>query len=208
MKKIISSFLVLLLATLVVNVPISANSFTDVNERYTKEVQYIVEKNYANGISATKFGTSSPIKRIDAAVMIAKTMGFDQNSNAPASGLSDVPKNRAWAVNALVDAGIVSGKLGGKYGSHDFMTRAEMSKVIASAYELQANTLNIPFTDVNKTFQPYVAALVENSITSGKTPTKFGSTDNITRGEFAIFIYKADHLSTTSPIPPEVESVQ
>ncbi len=194
--------------TLVVNTPISANTFSDVNERYKKEVTYIVDKNYANGITATKFGTSDSIKRIDAAVMIAKTMGFDKNSNAPASGLSDVPESRAWAVNALVDAGVVNGKLGGKYGSHDFMTRSEMSKVIASAYELEANHLNIPFTDVNKTFRPFVAALVEHNITSGKTPTNFGGSDNITRGEFAIFIYKADHLSVTTPNPPEVESVE
>ena len=155
--------------------------------------------------TATKFGTDSPIKRIDAAVIVAKAMGFDENTKSPNAGFTDVPKNRAWAVNALANKGIISGKQPGKYGSADPMTRSEMAKVIAEAYELKVKQENIPFTDVSPRFKTSVAALVENGITQGKTNTSFGGSDNITRGEFAIFIYRADGLSKNAP--PEVEDV-
>lgn len=205
MKKIVSGLLVVSLCVLTLSTQAFSAAFTDVSDRYKAGVDYIVEMNYASGTSPTTFGTDASIKRIDAAVMVARTMGFNENTNAPASGFSDVPQDRAWAVNALVAAGIVNGKLNGKYGSNDPMTRSEMAKVIASAYGLEAKNSTIPFTDVSKTFRPYVAALVENGITSGKTATNFGGSDNIKRGEFAIFIYKADGLSK---IPPEVETVE
>ncbi len=180
-------------------------AFTDVGENYRVEVDYIVSMNYAQGISATKFGTQASIKRIDAAVMVARAIGFNENTKSPSAGFTDVPKNRVWAVNALASRGIISGKKAGTYGSEDSMTRSEMAKVIASAYGLTASIEKIPFTDVSPRFVPSVAALVENGITFGKTNSSFGGSDKIKRGEFALFIFRADSLSKIEP--PEVESV-
>lgn len=206
MRKFIPVSLIFLISIFMINTTLSsAATFTDVSDNYSTEVNHIVEMGYANGINATQFGTDLSIKRIDAAVMVAYAMGFTPNSNAPSAGFSDVPKNRAWAVNALVQEGVINGKLDGKYGANDSMTRSEMAKVLANAYSLQASDAKIPFTDVSKTFLADVAALVEHGITNGKSATQFGANDNIKRGEFAIFIYRADGLSR---IPPEVESVE
>ena len=205
MKKTISLLLSILLLSFVIQGPKSSAAFSDVGDRYKTEVDYIVANNYAQGITSTQFGTQESIKRIDAAVMVARAMGFNENSTSPSAGFTDVPKNRLWAVNALASKGVISGKSPGKYGSDDTMTRSEMAKVIASAYGLKASQDSIPFTDVSPRFISSVAALVENKITEGKSSTKFGGSDNIKRGEFAIFIYKADGLSKIEP--PEVVDV-
>ncbi len=56
--------------------------------------------------------------------------------------------------------------------------------------------LKIHFSDVEGHYVDAVKALVENEITSGKTATKFGTHDNATRGQFAVFVYKAAKVET------------
>ncbi|MDW0108859.1 S-layer homology domain-containing protein [Sporosarcina aquimarina] len=205
MKKKITAVLAAGVLTFTMFASTSEAAFSDVSSRYETEVNYLVAQKYTQGTSETTFGTQDSIKRIDAAVMVARTLGFDETSNLPDAGFSDVPKNRAWAVNALAARNVVSGKTETRFGTNDTMTRNEMAKVIASAYDMKASDSPIPFTDVNKRFAPYVSALVRNGITQGKSATTFGADDAIKRGEFAIFIYKVDGLSKIEP--PEVEEV-
>ncbi|MFC4409586.1 S-layer homology domain-containing protein [Chungangia koreensis] len=181
-------------------------AFTDVNDRYRDAVNHIVNKKYAQGQSDTQFGVSDQIKRIDAAVMIARVNGFTPDTVYPNAGFTDVPKDRQWAVNALAANGIMNGINSKTFGSYQSMTREQMAKVIALTYDLQATSYDMPFTDVLSTVKPYVAALLQSSITQGKTATTFGSKENITRGEFALFIYRAESNVTLDP--PEVISVE
>lgn len=210
MKKL--SFILSLIAVLalVISLPIfntkAAGSFTDVSGRYKEAVDHMVDRGYTKGISATQYGTDNQIMRLDAAVMIAKVLGFDESANSPSAGFTDVPKDRAWAVNALHKAGIINGKTATSFGSYQNMTRGEMAIILSSAYKLSASSDKLPFTDVSKRYTTAVAALLEAKITNGKEPAKFGTGDNITRGEFALFIFKADNLSKDMT-PPEVISV-
>jgi trimeric autotransporter adhesin len=192
-------------ATLVASAvtPAAAASFTDVSDRYKEAVDYLVEKGVTNGVSETSFGTSQEIKRADAAVMIAKLLGLD-TGNAPDAGFTDVPERARGAVNALKAAGIINGKTATTFGAEDPMTRAEMAKVIANAYKLTGEDVELPFTDVSKTFEPYVKALYKHGITTGKNATQFGSNDKVTRGEFALFTHRTE---TLEPATPEVVSV-
>ncbi|MGG3739375.1 S-layer homology domain-containing protein [Aeribacillus pallidus] len=191
-------------ATLVASAvtPAAAASFTDVSDRYKEAVDYLVEKGVTNGVSETSFGTSQEIKRADAAVMIAKLLGLD-TENAPDAGFTDVPERARGAVNALKAAGIINGKTATTFGAEDPMTRAEMAKVIANAYKLTGEDVELPFTDVSKTFEPYVKALYKHGITTGKNATQFGSNDKVTRGEFALFTHRTETLA----VEPEVVSV-
>lgn len=201
--------LVVILA-LVISLPIfntkAASSFTDVSDRYKEAVDYMVEQEYTQGINPSQYGTNNQITRLDAAVMIAKVLGFDESTNSPSAGFTDVPKNRAWAVDALHQAGVINGKTATSFGTYQNMTRGEMAIVLSAAYELAASSESIPFTDVNKRYTSAVASLVEAKITQGKNATQFGTNDNITRGEFALFIFRADNLSKDMT-PPEVISV-
>jgi trimeric autotransporter adhesin len=171
----------------------SAASFTDVPASYQTEVDFIVSQGIASGISETKFGTDLSIKRADAAVMIARALKLD-TASAPDAGFKDVPERAKGAVNALKAAGIINGKTETTFGSDEPMTRAEMAKVIALAFKLEAGNTTLPFSDVSKTFETYVKALYANNITQGVSATEFGSNKEIKRGDFAKFLYRAMNL--------------
>ena len=67
-----------------------------------------------------QFGTQTPIKRVDAAVLLANVLGLD-TENAPDAGFKDVPDRAKGAVNALKEAGITNGKSTDKFGSYNLL---------------------------------------------------------------------------------------
>ncbi|KKB40957.1 S-layer homology domain-containing protein [Bacillus thermotolerans] len=203
-KFIASSAAVALVAT-AVSPASAAFPFTDVSDRYKEAVTYLVEEDITNGITKTQFGTSSTIKRVDAAVMIAKALKLD-TTNVPDSGFTDVPDRAKAHVDALKAAGFINGKTATSFGSSQDITRGEMALILAKAYQLSGDTNDIAFTDVASRYKEAVAALVANEVTFGKTDTSFGTTDSITRGEFALFLHR---LADEAEVPaPEVTGVE
>ncbi|MGH2316977.1 S-layer homology domain-containing protein [Planococcus sp. SE5232] len=174
----------------------STSAFTDVGDRYTEAVDYVVSNNISNGLTATKFGVGESITRGDAAIMIAKATGL-MNEKAPNSGFSDVPSRGAVAVNSLKAAGVLSGVSDTKFGWDQSITRGQAAFMLAQAYDLEAGDASkLKFTDVGAKhrFATQVASLVENKITEGVTPTSFGIESSIKRGDFAIFLHRLSEL--------------
>lgn len=180
----------------------SAASFTDVAPKYKEAVDFVVSKGI-QGFDADTFGTSQNIKRVDAAVMVAKVLGLDVD-NAPASGFTDVPDRAAKYVNAIKAAGITQGKTTTKFDSQSPITRGELAIWIQKGFELQAAG-ELPFTDVSPRYEEAVKALVHNKVTNGVSATQFGVTQNAKRGDFAIFLFKA--AQAQSPEVVEVTNV-
>jgi hypothetical protein len=181
-----------LVASAVVPTALAATAFTDVSSNYTEAVDYLVTEKITEGISETLFGTTTNIKRGDAAIFIAKALGLD-TVNAPDADFTDVNSRVEGAVNAIVAAKIASGKTESTFAPDDYITRAEMAKILVNAYELKAGDTENTFTDVNSTWDGYVDALVASGVTLGLTETTFGATENVTRGQFALFIFRAEN---------------
>lgn len=181
-----------LVASAVVPTALAASSFTDVSKSYTEAVDYLVANKITEGISDTLFGTGNSIKRGDAAIFIAKALKLD-TVNAPDADFTDVNSRVEGAVNAIVAAGIASGKTESTFAPDANITRAEMAKILVNAYKLKAGDTKNTFTDVNSTWDGYVDALVESGVTLGLTETTFGATENVTRGQFALFIFRAEN---------------
>ncbi|MGM0842266.1 MAG: S-layer homology domain-containing protein [Bacillota bacterium] len=178
----------------------SAFTFKDVSVRYELAVDYLVKEHITNGLSDSEFGVTEQIKRADAAVMIARALNLE-GKEAPDAGFNDVPKRAQSAVNILKEQGIINGKTATRFGSDDTLTRGEMAIIIARAYHLKGDAA-VPFTDVNNRYMEYVKALIANDITQGKSATLFGTDQQITRGEFALFIYRSE-----SPYNPVIMKV-
>ncbi|MGM7634685.1 5'-nucleotidase C-terminal domain-containing protein [Bacillus sp. Hm123] len=173
--------------------PASAASFSDVSKDYKEAVDYLISNKITAGMTETEFGTALSIKRVDAAVMLAKALKLD-TKDVEDSGFVDVPKRARAYVNALKKAGIVEGKTATTFASNQPITRGEAALMLTKAYELKGDQTNIPFTDVSKDYKEAVGALVKHEITSGKTTTSYGTNDDIKRGEYAIFLHKLSKL--------------
>ena len=167
-----------------------AAGFNDVPAQYQTAVDYLVSKGIS-GTSATTFGTYENIKRVDAAVFVVKALGLNTET-APASGFTDVPERAVKAVNALKAAGITSGKTASTFGAQDYITRGELAIWIQKGYELQAGHEALAFADVSDRYADAVNALVSNKVTNGTSATSFGTYDNAKRGDFAIFLQRAN----------------
>ncbi|PFA67335.1 hypothetical protein CN378_10840 [Bacillus sp. AFS015802] len=178
----------------------AAASFTDVSDRYKEAVDYLVDQEITNGLTDTTFGVTDQIKRGDAAVMIARALDLDRSS-APESGFTDVPERARESVNILKQQGIINGKTDVKFGAEDTLTRGEMAIILSRAYALTGSSI-LSFTDVGDRYLDAVQAMVYNGITQGKTETQFGTQQEIMRGEFALFIYRAE-----GNVTPEVIEV-
>lgn len=163
--------------------------FQDVTSFYAPAVKYLLSRNITQGMTPTEFGIAKPIIRADAAIWLAKELGLN-TAAAPASGFSDVPSRAVGAVNALKAAGIIGGKSADRFGSYDSLTRGEIAIILQRAYDLQAGTTSSAFTDVSDRYASAVNALVAHNITNGISATRFGVSQNVTRGQLSVFLYR------------------
>lgn len=177
----------------------AASYFEDVSGHYVDPVNFLVENDITIGVSDTHFGTYNSIKRVDAAIFVAKMLGLDPEGEYMDSGFTDVNSRGKWAVDALYELDIISGKTATTFAPDAPITRNETARILAGAAGLPIDeeTKVTQFKDVNSNFAKYVQALVDAGITVGKTDSEFGAYDKVTRGELAIFLYRAaDYFST------------
>ena len=170
----------------------ASTDFKDVEGQYVPAAEFLAEKGikgYGNGI----FGTHDPITRQDAAVFLATALGLDLD-RYPDAGFTDVAPRAAKAASALKAEGITDGTSATTFGGGAEITRGQLAKWIVAAYDLKAGNAENNFSDVEGHYVESVKALVANEITSGKTATTFGTHDNATRGQFAVFVYKAAQI--------------
>ena len=174
-----------------------AAGFSDVEGNTHKEaVLNLVDKGIIKGFPDGTFKPYSSIKRGDAAVMVARTLNLLDGKNIPASGFGDlnnVNNETREAIAKLANAGIVSGFGDGSFRPNETITRAQMAKYIAQAFELPVADGITKFTDVNKNaaLAQFVDALSDAGITQGKKDGTFGYHDNLNRGDFSAMIHRA-----------------
>lgn len=192
-KAILPAGVSLMVLASAISPALAASSFSDVPKSYEQSVNYLVDQDITNGMSKTKFGVSQNIKRGDATIILAHALRLTEK-DAPSSGFVDVPTRGVVAINALKNAGIINGKSAKKFGFNELIKRGEMALMLtkASAYNLKGDKAKLRFNDVNSRYADAVAALVDNQITAGKSASEFGTDDLLKRGEYAVFMYKAE----------------
>ena len=109
---------------------------------------------------------------------------------------SDVKEGK-WYYDAVMWAfenGITSGVDETNFGVSQSCTRGQaMTFLWKSLGSPEPETEDCPFTDVKPGKYYYKAVLwaLENGITSGTSPTTFGTQDSCTRAQIVTFLYKA-----------------
>lgn len=114
-----------------------------------------------------------------------------------------------WAKDAIItlaEKKVISGKGNNMFCPNDNITREEFVKMIADAF-LKSESVDMPvvFIDVakDKWSYPYIAKAFGAGLVSGYTDTWFGATDNITRQDMAVVLYRAAVISEKSFLESE-----
>ena len=176
----------------------AALKFKDVKvgDYYYDAVMELAERGIVKGYNdgSGTYGPGNNITRGQVAVILANALDLD-TENVTDPGFKDVPKTHDYygAIAALANAGHISGYEDGTYKPGEKINRYHMALIIASAYNLDAKKVDsLPFTDVMSVYKDKIAALYENGVTAGKTPTTFGGNQKVSRGQMAVFVVAAE----------------
>ncbi|WP_052461886.1 S-layer homology domain-containing protein [Sporosarcina koreensis] len=129
------------------------------------------------------------------ATLVASAIVPVASANVSTSAFTDVPASYKDAVNFVVENNIAKGMTEKQFGISMQIKRGDVAIMIANAAGL--NNEKAPsagFTDVPKRGALAINSLKEAGVISGKTTTKFGFEDNVTRGEAALMLQKAFDL--------------
>ncbi|MEM1505900.1 S-layer homology domain-containing protein [Domibacillus sp. 8LH] len=184
--------------------PASASFIDTKGTIYEEAVDFLVEKYIAMGYQ-THFGVEQPIKRVDAAVLLAKYLELDLQ-NAPKTSFKDVPARATQAVAALKYAGIVNGKSDVYFGAADNITRGEAAIIFFRSFgyettdkvSVQPVEESSKFTDVTGRYAYAVNVLIERGIVNGKSNNRFGINEPLTRGQFALMVHRMSQYELPS----------
>ena len=112
---------------------------------------------------------------------------------------SDIDKP-TWAkvnIEALAARGIVAGVGDNKFNPYGNVTRAEFIQMLMKAFELNDSSASTTFSDVKDGAWYYnsIATAQKLGIVSGKKDGSFGVTDQITRQDMAVMLYKTAKIA-------------
>ncbi len=176
-----------------------------------EEINYLVDLGVIKGYTEngkTIFKPNAPVTRGQVAKMVVEATG-NKPLTVKKSSFSDVQVGTELSgyVERAVELGYFSAYSAGKFGPNVPLTRDEMSKVLVSAFKLNAEEfgkLTVPFTDIKPThaYYKYIAAIYYSGITKGDTTgTKYNATEVVKRSQFASFIARAKNEKYRLDLP-------
>ncbi|MBS7345520.1 MAG: S-layer homology domain-containing protein [Caryophanon sp.] len=186
------------LAASVVAVPTTeaAQIFPDVptTHGHYDTINELAERGIVKGFPDGTFKPGQSVTRGQAAKMIAGILGLD-TTNVKNPNFKDIKTDFQYygAIAALVDEGIIDGYEDGTYRPDATLTRGHMAKILNRAFKLTADTTPAPFTDIaTSEYKNDIEALYDNKVTVGTTATTYSPRQNVTRGQLASFIIRAE----------------
>ncbi len=172
---------------------VSASGFTDVKagSYYESAVEWAVGLGITTGKSDTKFAPNDTCTRAEAVTFIWRTKGCPEpKSNY--NPFTDVKEKHYFykAVIWAVENGITNGMTPTTFGPKLQCTRGQIVTFLWNAEGKPEINVKNPFTDVKEKHYFYKAVLwaVNNGITNGMSPDKFGPNKNCTRAHIVCFL--------------------
>jgi hypothetical protein len=176
---------------------VEVEPFTDVNPNFWayKEIEDLRKKGVAEALTGKQFAPNKEITRSKAARMMVKALGAENETYKEIS-FSDVKKQHSdyKFIAIAVNKGIFSGKTDGTFDPNGNLTRAQMAKILAIAFNIKVKGQH-NLKDVSNTHwaDQYVDALYSNNVTTG-TNGKFLPNSPVLRVQQAVFLYRSMQL--------------
>jgi pimeloyl-ACP methyl ester carboxylesterase len=174
-------------------------SFSDVKEGFWayEELQFAAEEGYVNGYPDGTFQPNKEVTRAQAAKLVANALGFKEEDVTDQTKFTDIPADSEFLpyVRFLKQKGIMSGYKDGTFKPNEKLTRAQMAKLLTTAFQLKGHPTK-PFKDVHNGHWAarYIDALAANGITTGKPDGTFAPNKKMTRAQAAAFLYRVLQL--------------
>ncbi|PDZ49169.1 hypothetical protein CON07_23335 [Bacillus sp. AFS094611] len=168
--------------------------FTDVPSGHWSEnsINFLNDKGIVSGYGDGIFGFGDNVTRGQVASIMARYFNLKDNESQKIS-FNDI-KNHMFenSIKAVTQAGIMVGDGSDKFRPDDTLTRYEMAVILKHAFNLEVKK-GTPFNDVpnNHWAREAIKALYSNGVTDGVGPYEYGGKFNVTREQFATFMYKS-----------------
>ncbi|GEM_PF-2046473 len=196
------------------------SSFTDTINHWAKEdIGYLKDRKVTNGLPDGSFGVEKNISRAEAVALLVRALKIDLDYNLN-SNFPDVGENHDFfSYIATISAnGIMTGDEKGFFNPNQTLTRAEMAKILVTAYKLTSQG-ETTYPDVTRSHWAYdvIGILGSYKLTTGYPDGTFRADAPIKRSEFAALLARvmilqekgllaADEIvedETTAPLPEE-----
>ncbi len=180
----------------------SVVSDVSINDPLYPAVYSLFNQDIITGFNDYTFRPNQSVTRGEAAKMIAKTIGVDDNL-VPDMDFKDVSKT-SWyykPVVALNKIGALQGYKDGLIHPNDTVTRAQMAKMLSISLKFStASSANLMFKDVSKGnwAAPYIDSLISNHVTKGTSSTTFSPDKKVSRKQMAAFLYRGHNQKPAS----------
>lgn len=170
-------------------------TFADIQYSWAKA--YILSaylRGYVTGVSADSFAPDTPLTRAQAAAMLARMLGYPQESDT-SGGFADTKGN--WAEGYITAArkhGLVSGVGDNRFEPDRAVSRQEMAVMLNNILGYSAHSGTPVFSDVTPAANPWsagaIAALAAKGVITGRPDGTFRPWDNITRAEMTALLVR------------------
>ncbi|WPK13391.1 S-layer homology domain-containing protein [Lysinibacillus louembei] len=163
--------------------------FNDINSAspYVSAIQLLYEKGAITGFSDNTFRPQDTITRQHVLVILERLIKFPTIREG--TTFTDVTEQHSYyeTIQNAYKAGLIDGQPDGSFNPNAPVTRAQIAKILAQAFHLQA-TATTSFSDVPESHwsYPYVQALSSHHITTATE--RFSLNEPLTRGQFALFL--------------------
>ena len=163
-----------------------------------EEIKELAKEGTIKGRSETEYEPEGTVTRAEFAAMITRALGM--NAQGYRGGYNDVKPGEWYAeeIQAIVDAGVMSGDADGNFRPNEAISREEMAKVIVNAYKLKTGVNDITgkeisFTDndsISGWAREYVRQAAGLGLMQGMNDGRFDPMGNATRAQSAVVIFR------------------
>lgn len=204
-KKLFQIALSAAVVTSAVVAPVSQEAavtrFKDVKptDRFYDEIMQLASRGVVSGFKDGTFRSQAALTRAQAAKILCAALKLDLK-NVKNPHFKDVNEQH-WSypyAAALAEKGIMTGNGQQEFQPDQFLTRAQMTKVLALSFGFQAKEEGeLPFEDVNNEdwFAGYLQSLFNQGVVYGTTPAAYSPNAAVTRGQMAAFIIRSERAN-------------
>ncbi|MBA2175021.1 S-layer homology domain-containing protein [Halobacillus locisalis] len=174
----------------------SPSEFNDVpDNHFAKDsIDYLTSKAIISGYGDGTYKPDQNVTRGEASLMINRSIVFDRHPPENPEFADVIPTTSTYeAIARLKQEEIIDGFGDGSFYPDQPLTRDQMAKIVVNAFNLESQSTDVEFSDVDEEgwAYPYIQVLAENEVTVGYGDGTFRPKEEVTREQLAAFLERS-----------------